>query len=80
MAHLQTKLALLDQCPNYQLLPQLKQDLEAFLQRNSAVEASVVGISFTGQAKYNVLMLRGKLPIKLQSKTRPVGFKFLLPA
>ena len=25
-------------------------------------------------------MLRGKLPIKLQSRVRPIGFKFLLPA
>ena len=25
-------------------------------------------------------MMRGKLPIQLQSRTRPIGFKFLLPA
>jgi len=54
--------------------------MDAFMRRNYAVEASVVSISFTGQQKYNVIMLRGKLPIKLQSRTRPVGFKFLLPA
>ena len=74
------KMALLGQCPNYQFLPQLRADLDAFLRKNYAVEAQVVGISFTGQQKYNVIMLRGKLPIKLQTKTRPIGFKFLLPA
>ena len=54
--------------------------MESFLRRNFAVEASVVAISFTGMEKHNVVMLRGKLPIKLVSKTRPIGFKFLLPA
>ena len=58
----------------------LRTDLDAFLRRNFAVEISVVAISFTGQQKYNVIMLRGKLPIKLMTKTRPIGFKFLLPA
>ena len=74
------KMALLTQCSTYQFLPQLRADMEAFLQRNYAVEASVVAISFTGQPKYNVIMLRGKLPIKLQTQVRPIGFKFLLPA
>ena len=54
--------------------------MAAFLTKNYAVEASVVAISFTGMEKYNVVQLRGKLPIKLVSKTRPIGFKFLLPA
>ena len=49
------------------------------MQRNYAVEVSVVGISFTGQDKYNVIMMRGKLPINLTNKVRPIGFKFLLP-
>lgn len=61
-------------------MPQVKTDLDAFMKRNAAVEVSVVGISFTGQSKYNCIMARGKLPIKLQNKTRPIGFKFLLPA
>lgn len=73
-------MALLNQCPNYQFLPQLQADLGSFLERNSAIETSVVSISFTGQEKYNVIMLRGKLPIKLEKRTRPIGFKFLLPA
>ena len=73
-------MALLKQCPNYQFMPQVRQDLDAFMKRNAAVEVSVVGISFTGQPKYNCIMMRGKLPIKLQHKTRPIGFKFLLPA
>ena len=73
------KMALLNQCPNYQFMAQVRADFEAFLTRNSAVECSVVGISFTGQQKYNCMMLRGKLPIKLQHKTRPIGFKFLIP-
>ena len=54
--------------------------MDSFLKRNYAVEAAVVAISFTGQEKYNVIMLRGKLPIKLQNRVRPIGFKFLLPA
>ena len=53
--------------------------MEAFLQRNAAVEAQVAGISFQNQPKHNVIMLRGKLPIKLQNKTRTIGFKFLIP-
>ena len=53
--------------------------MEAFLQRNSAVEANVSGISFQNQPKHNVILLRGKLPIKLQSRTRTIGFKFLIP-
>ena len=57
----------------------LRADLEAFLQRNAAVEVKVAGISFADMPKHNVLMLRGKLPIKLQSKTRTIGFKFLIP-
>ena len=60
-------------------MPQVQSDLDGFLQRNYAVEASVVAISFKDQPKYNCLCLRGKLPIKLQDRTRPVGFKFLLP-
>ena len=76
----ESKMALLNQCPNYQFIQQLRQDLDAFLRRNYAVEASVVAISFTGQQKYNVIMLRGKLPIKLQNRVRPIGFKFLLPS
>jgi hypothetical protein len=43
-----TKMALLNQCPNYQFQAQIRQDLDAFLQKNYAVEASVVAISFTG--------------------------------
>ena len=74
------KMALLPQCPKYQFMSQLRDDMDAFLRRNYAVECSVVAISFTGQEKYNVIMLRGKLPIKLMTKTRPIGFKFLLPA
>ena len=73
-------MALLSQCPSYQFKTQLQADLDAFLKRNFVVEASVVSISFVGQQKHNVLSLRGKLPIKLQSRTRPVGFKFILPA
>ena len=76
----QTKMALIDQCPNYQFVPQLRADMDAFLQRNAAVEASVAGISFANQPKHNVVMLRGKLPIKLQSKVRTIGFKFLIPS
>ena len=50
-----SKMGLLNQCSNYQFMPQLRADLDAFLQRNYAVEASVVAISFTGQPKYNVI-------------------------
>ena len=50
------------------------------MRRNAAVEVSVVSISFSNQPKHNVLQLRGKLPIKLQHKVRPIGFKFLLLA
>ena len=42
----QSKMALIDQCPSYQFVPQLRADMDAFLQRNGAVEASVAGISF----------------------------------
>ena len=73
------KMALLDQCPQYQFMPQLRADMEGFLTRNAAVEAQVAGISFQNQPKHNVVMLRGKLPIKLQSRTRTIGFKFLIP-
>jgi len=74
------KMAVLGQCPKYQFAEQVRADMAAFLTKNYAVEASVVAISFTGMEKYNVVQLRGKLPIKLVSKTRPIGFKFLLPA
>ena len=75
-----TKMALLNQCPNYQFKDLVRTDMDAFLTRNYAVEASVVAISFANQQKYNVVQFRGKLPIKLQNKVRPIGFKFLLPA
>ena len=75
-----TKMALLNQCPNYQFLDMVRSDMDSFLKRNYAVEASVVSISFAGQQKYNVIQFRGKLPIKLQNQVRPIGFKFLLPA
>ena len=42
------KMALLNQCPKYQFMSQLRVDVDSFLRRNYAVECSVVAISFTG--------------------------------
>ena len=50
-----SKMALLNQCPEYKYMDQVRQDLAAFLTRNGAVEASVVSISFSQTAKYNVI-------------------------
>ena len=47
--------------------------------KSPSVEVVVVGITVGGQAKTNCLQLRGKMPIQLNNRQRPIGFKFILP-
>ena len=39
----------------------------------------VVGITRQGEAKCNNIQLRGKMPVQVNNKQRPIGFKFILP-
>ena len=78
---MQEKLALLQFCPNYGAnKPIVQQHLTDFLQRNGACELQVIGISVSGTQKYNCIQIRGKLPIQVNNKSRPIGFKFILPS
>ena len=78
---LQQKLALLDQCNQYQHRPFLEADMKSFLKRNHAVSASVrklIKTTDTGKEEYKAILLRGKLPINTLNKVHKIGFKFYL--
>jgi hypothetical protein len=40
----------------------------------------VIGVTEQGSQKVNCIQLRGKIPIKVNNKDRPIGFKFILPS
>ena len=79
MADINTKLAQLNSCPGYVHRNLLEPDLRAFLERSPSVEVIVVGISVGGGQKQNCIQMRGKMPIQLNNRQRPIGFKFILP-
>lgn len=66
-------------CPQYTRPDLVIADLTQFISTCNAVDLSVVGVTETGQIKVNCIQLRGKIPIKVNNKDRPIGFKFILP-
>ena len=74
------KLNAINSCPNYSRPQEVRQHLSDFLTRNGACEVMIVGISVGGQPKHNCIQIRGKMPIEVNNKQRPVGFKFIIPA
>ena len=53
--------------------------MQDFMVQCPASETAVVGISTANMPKTNCIQIRGKMPVQVQGRQRPVGFKFILP-
>jgi len=69
----------MQKCPAYSRPDLIQIDLTNFKGRCPSAEVSVVGVAEAGQQKTNCIQLRGKIPIQVNNKERPIGFKFILP-
>ena len=79
MVSLQSLQSELQKCPAYSRPDLLQTDLVNFKGKCPAADISVVGVAEPGQPKTNCIQLRGKIPIQVDNKERPIGFKFILP-
>jgi len=63
----------------YTYKDRMMQDLNSFMTQSPNCELTLAGISIGSQPKKNMLVIRGKIAVKVNEQQKPVGFKFIIP-